>query len=470
MATLLFFCDNLAMFSTDILNFKYSNLRKTLFLDDTPVKGFVFLLSNIRLSRTNLDTAPVLGFAFITMSKKRVKILKLFAGVEQTAGTLLRQIKTSTSLPIVVELDFVNGDNESKNMYNFYISHGFKIGKKKPWEKDYIVYISSDIQNQNLNASSLLTPPAMLTNINSNLVVMDKMLFTNLIVKFPISLSATLSPLVQKKYEVGGNICISSLSEHPSDTVKKNYGGHDEAVSASGAVNVLTLSFRSENMVQGPLINQTTPGAVEIPANLLTPFSFHTHPDICTSVYGSYIAWPSAADIIAVVSSYISFSNVLAHFVVTADGIWVIYITPPFQKFLCDLRNSNNFDMLELLISRLQTHYMTVEHYRSSNFIEPALRYKIKNEFIRESNNLLMNTVAKEMGVLYTGENFNLFKLKLLKWKRLTSRDVFLKFPYFIDPPGGFPRQFAPTCLLDYYDITDSSSETEQMEIDTDFY
>jgi hypothetical protein len=472
MDTLLFFCGNLAIFSSKILNIKYQNLKKKLFLDnDIPENGVIFLLSNIPLHITILDFAPILGVAFIKIYEKRVKILTLIANNEQNTDILLHHIKISTSLPIVIEVPSLEGDfspfggavpdgwsftpangrfapvggaegaTETQKIYNFYFSRGFKVGKKTPWEKDYLIYIPF---NNREDAHPLAIQPSM---------VMNKMLFNNLIVNFPTNLAAALSPLVQQKFEVGGNICISSVSES---------SGH----------NILTLSFRSENIVYGPEVNQFSPGAVNIPNNLLTPFSFHTHPDITTTVNNAYIAWPSSLDMAVIISSYIMFSNVLAHFVVTSEGIWVIYITPLFQKFLCDLRNSNNFDILKLIVSRLQDHFSNIEHYRVSNFVEPSLRYKIKNEFIQESNKLKINTVIAELGISYANQNvndnFNLFKLKLLKWKLLMKRNVFLKFPYFIDPPGGFHQRFTPTCLLD--NDNSPEMEIEEMDIDETFF
>jgi len=47
----------------------------------------------------------------------------------------------------------------------------------------------------------------------------------------------------------------------------------------------------------------------------------------------------------------------------------------------------------------------------------------------------------------YLGDNFFLFKLRLLTWNSL-KKDIVLKFPYFIVPEAGLPAKLSSTCNM----------------------
>ena len=84
-------------------------------------------------------------------------------------------------------------------------------------------------------------------------------------------------------------------------------------------------------------------------------FNFHTHPYICYTTHMCYIGWPSNADMIVTL-----FKADYAHMVITAEGIYVVELTP-YTKVLLPLLNT---EMKNELIRNINEYYTNVLQFR----------------------------------------------------------------------------------------------------------
>jgi hypothetical protein len=74
----------------------------------------------------------------------------------------------------------------------------------------------------------------------------------------------------------------------------------------------------------------------------------------------------------------------LAHFIATAEGVWVIYLSVAFQKFLSNLSVFYKNELVDI-ITNIGNIYTETEKYRTTNFVDPLYRESIKNEFIKKA-------------------------------------------------------------------------------------
>lgn len=390
-----------------ILNYSNLSWMSEYFKDN---QGVVVLVSDIIIDVKKINNVNVIAYSVLVFKKKTVEIIKLSTTnsiqpidfLLQVLIYLLNFIKRIFYKTVVVRVDI-----SDIQQINFYVSNNFiQIPQKNTPKKIYLMYTSvlhadeKPINNLVFN-----------TEINSQLV------------KIPSSLSKILSSFILLNYEVGGNLCIDGIEQKDKE-------------------DVLVLGLKKDKVVKGET------GNVRFDLIDFSPFSFHTHPDI-TLVLDSvqhYISWPSGIDIKNILNAFLNKINVLAHFVSTAEGIWVIYITVTFQKFLSNLAAFYKND-LEDIINDIGNIYQKVEKYRTTNFIDPLQRNDIKKHFIEKSNTLTIRDLTSVQQKHYIGDNFFLFKLKLITWKTLKT-DKILKFPYFINPEAGLPEKLSSTCNI----------------------
>lgn len=370
--------------------------------------GAVVLVSEVPVDFHTINNVNVniIAYMVLIFKKKKVEITTINTTVVQrdvfleVLTYLLSFIKRVFYKSIAVVVDISDVDQ-----INFYVANGFTpLPQKSTNTKLYLMYTSGYY---------IKKPPI-------NDVVLNAEINAQL-VKFPTRLAKTLSSFVQLNYEVGGNVCIDYVEQKNKE-------------------DVLVLGLRTENVVKGEV------GNVSFHFKDFSPFSFHTHPDI-TIVMDStqrYISWPSGIDIKTILTAFLNKTNVLAHFVVTAEGIWVIYVSVAFQKFLSKLAVLYKNDLVDI-INNISDIYQQVEKYRISNFIDPIYRKDIREDFINKSNTITIKDLKSVQEKHYLGDNFFLFKLRLLTWNKL-KKDTFLKFPYFIDAEAGLSEKISATC------------------------
>lgn len=370
--------------------------------------GAVVFVSDKQATLDILDSVNILAYAVLIFKKERIKIKTInWTDVVQqrleVLTYLLNFIKRVFYKSISVTVDISDVD-----LIYFYAANGFTpVPQKNTSSKFYLMYRSS----YSIEKNSIIKNLVPNIEINAQLI------------KFPANLAKTLSKYIHLNYEVAGNICVEYIE-------KKNLE------------EVLVLGLITENVVTG------TAGNVSLNSEDYSPFSFHTHPDI-TLVMNSiqhYISWPSGIDIKSILSSFLNKINVLAHFVVTTEGIWIIYISVAFQKFLSRLAVFYKNDLTDI-INNIGDIYQQVEKYRISNFIDPVDRKDIRKAFIYKSNSITIKDLNSIQEKHYLGDNFFLFKLRLLTWNKL-KKDTILKFPYFIDAEAGLPEKISSTCNI----------------------
>jgi hypothetical protein len=402
-----FSCENIFVIpSKGLSNYPRFSWMSDYFNDKT---GAVVLVSDTPATLDILDNVNIIAYAVLIFKKKKIEIetINTTSAVQQrdvfleVLTYLLNFIKRVFYKSIAVTVDISDVDQ-----INFYAANGFTpVPQKNTNTKLYLIYTSIySIKKNPIDG----VPNA---EINAQLV------------KFPASLAKILSVFVQLNYEVAGNVCV-------------------EYVEQKNREDVLVLGLNTETVVKGET------GNVNLYYEDFSPFSFHTHPDI-TLVMDSiqrYISWPSGIDIKTILSSFLNKINVLAHFVVTAEGVWVIYISVAFQKFLSKLSAFYKNDLVDI-INNIGNIYQEVEKYRISNFIDPIHRKDIRKNFINKSNSITIKDLNSIQEKHYLGDNFFLFKLRLLTWNKL-KKDIILKFPYFINTEAGLPEKISSTCKI----------------------
>ena len=402
-----FSCQNIIVIPNKLLS-NYSNISwmSEYFNHE---QGVVVLVSDTTVNHKILDNVNIIAYSVLIFKKKKVEIIKLsstnviqLSGVLEVLKYLLNFIKQSFYKYIVVKVDITDVEQ-----INFYVENGFtQTPNKSTNTKIYLMY-TSVMRYENEPVTNIL----LNTEINSQLV------------KFPTSLAKILSSFVQLNYEVGGNICVDYIEQKNTE-------------------DVLVLGLTTNRIVKGEQ------GNVSFSFSQFSPFSFHTHPDIAIVIDSvqRYISWPSGLDIKSILDAFSNKINVLAHFVVTAEGIWVIHFSVAFQKFLSNLALFYKNDLIDI-INNIGDIYAEVEKYRTTNFIDPIYRDDIKKDFIEKSNTMKIKDLASVNQKHYIGDNFFLFKLKLIPWKSF-KKDIILKFPYFIAPEAGLPAKISSTCKM----------------------
>jgi len=403
---IIFSCENIIVIPSKLVS-NYSRVSwMSEYFNSKP--GVVVLMSDTLIDRENLNNVNIIAYTVLIFKIKKVEIVKLSTTkVIQPSDILIGVLRYLLNFikRIFYKSIVVRVDTSDVQQINFYIENNFiRMPQKSTTTKLYLVY--NYVGNHRENNNIVLN-----TEIKSQLV------------KFPTSLAKILSSFVLLNYEVGGNICVDSIEQKNEE-------------------DVLVLGLKIDKVVKGERVN------VSFPFSQFSPFSFHTHPDI-TIVVDSvmrYISWPSGLDIKTILDSFNNKVNLLAHFIATAEGVWVIYLSVAFQKFLSNLSIFYKNDLIDI-IKNIGNIYAETEKYRTINFVDPLYRESIKNEFIEKSNTLTIKDLSSVQEKQYIGDNFFLFKLKLLPWEIL-KKDIILKFPYFINPEAGLPAKLSSTCKI----------------------
>jgi hypothetical protein len=412
-----FSCGNIVVIPSKLLS-EYPRLNWM--ADYFNVKsGAVVLVTDTQINRHILDSVNIIAYAVLIFKKKTVEIITLnTTNVVQSSDVFLEVL---TYLLNFIQHTFyksvaVNVDISDTNQINFYVANNFMpMPQKNTKTKLYLMY-TSDHYHKNPTINDIM----LTTGVNSQLV------------KFPARLAKILSSFVQLNYEVGGNVCVDYVEQKNKE-------------------DVLVLGLRQDKVVKGEA------GSVNFEYKDFSPFSFHTHPDITLLIDSNqrYISWPSGIDIKSILSAFLNKINVLSHFVITTEGIWVIYVSVAFQKFLSNLAVFYKNDLIDI-INNIGDIYQKVEKYRMSNFIDPMYRKDIRDDFINKSNTITIKDLQSVQEKHYLGDNFFLFKLRLLTWNKL-KKDIVLKFPYFIDADAGLPEKISSTCSIKSVDVFNAS-------------
>lgn len=248
---------------------------------------------------------------------------------------------------------------------------------------------------------------------------------STLVVLFSHTLATTLGEYGNLPHEVGGKLLISS------------YNSKGQAI----------LSFNKSYLIHGRDDDTFT---TSVPDAAL---SFHTHPKRLYEKLNLFTAWPSGPDMGEVVNSFLTGNNILAHFVVTNEGIWVVHVTYNFQKLLIHFRNTLSLACKKNLIYKINNEFTTLEVNRHCHLVTPDKRCSVVKEFETVATSYTIFDLVKQLPEcpVPTISNSLLFDTKLITWDQFQN-GVEMKFDYVPDEEGNLPAYLPLDNLADCAD------------------
>lgn len=410
-----FSCENIAIISAKALK-HYPQIESYVFTHIKPTKSVLFFaMKEPFVTKSTFNSSTPIGFANVIIeSNNQVRVVPLLAINNGVKRRLLEYIINLFTVPIVIEVSI---DQEWSNDVIFFSNLGFGDPMPSP--------------NNNRNIDMKLVPiPNYVDTFNKIMSIAQTAPFLcKLKVFFPKTLANTLVSYLSESSEVGGKICITRYTQDSE--------GEDVAV----------LGFNTSELVPGDKKNF----AVTIPPDKVSPFSFHTHPDICYTTLGCFLGWPSGPDIAFMVINYLRNKDVLAHFVISSEGIWLIHLRPQFQRLLYELKNKYSTQQCQQKLSEfIERSFIFLEGQRKYEMISPADRVETRRKFINISKNLKISdykgTEVESVCSQFVHEDALLFDIDLIKWKTFDSNKVMMSFSYIADPVGGLPCMLPIDC------------------------
>jgi hypothetical protein len=378
-------------------------------LDNLNPDGVIFLYisSGGEITVDNIDTLNIDGVAIVDPLNGGKVISEIISTKFDNLFQTIVSIFDKVSLWIKVK-----ENNWDQSTFNYLIEFGFVkpvlmnnniyMKYKRPASKKTI------IQKLEAIISSAWTERAVLK------------------VKFLKNMASLFSTYIHKPFEVSGKISIKSYDDN----------------------KVATLAFDKFTLIEGNKDNFVTPLAKN------APLSFHTHPDVCYMEFGCFIGWPSGQDMKVIPYRYLMNDDILAHFVISAEGIWVMHLSYDFQKILYQLKAQGANKCGEQLIKALGNKFGSLEVSRQHKNVSPLERHSVKTKYLDMVNSYKLTNLARDMPELATACNLNitndslLYNIDLIKWKTFANHnDIQMEFDYFPDPDGGLPA-YLPTDSL----------------------
>jgi len=412
-----FSCENIAIISSKALN-QYPKIEKYVSIYIKPENTVLFFaVKEPFVTKTTFNESTPIGFANVILDHTQVRVSPLMGVDYSVKKIILEYIANFFTIPIVIE---VNIDSQDLiNEINFLTHLGFGDPVPNP--------------NNNQTVDLRLTQNTDTRNVLNKIMSLTKNTppMCKLKIFFPKTLANTLISHLSEPNEVGGKICITRYG--------KDSDGSDIAV----------LGFNTSELVLG---NPDT-FTVNIPPDKVAPFSFHTHPDICYTQYGCFLGWPSGPDIAFIVGSYLENRDILAHFIISSEGIWVVHLRPQFQKLLHQLKNTyTTMECQKKLVKFIRKSFEFLEGQRKYEMISPIDRSKARKKFIEVSKNLKISdykgTDVELMCSPYIQDDALLFDINLIKWGAFESNKVVISFSYIVDEAGGLPCFLPVDCSI----------------------
>lgn len=207
--------------------------------------------------------------------------------------------------------------------------------------------------------------------------------------------------------------CISGLHIGPKviNTLKsyltrsQEVGGHlfsDGYITGPDGAQYINLFYNTSTIEIG------TSNGRNFRVNLApSQISFHTHPDICYTADGCYVAWPSGPDMRTIIVQY---PILLKHYVVTKEGIYAVQLSLDMQNFI-----DNNMSSKDHIASVALEKFAAIEQYRSE-VIKPELRQLSVQDFMIFANTFtISDIIGSEIPVDFTVYSVNFYDWDNLK-------------------------------------------------------
>lgn len=407
-------CENIVVISSKALPL-YPKIQSYVETVIKPLKSILFFIVDVYATKDTFNDSNVLGFANVVVDSDHQRIKLVKATTVEVKRLLVSNMKEFFVYPLIVEIELFDNPEWDSDI-RFYESMGFGDVRMNP-DSNTVDMITVDVL-QNVNVDRVKASAG-------NIPFMCKVKMY-----FPKSLAHILSSYVSKQpVEYGGRICISGY-ELEED-------GNPVAI----------LSANPEDFYRG----STESFSVDLPGDVITPISFHTHPDSGVRSIGLFIGWPSATDMVFMVKSFLVNRNVLVHFVVSSEGLWVVHLRPYFQKLLYDLKkNPESSRCQEEIINFVTESFGMMEGQRAYDVVAPESRWKVRSAFINTTKSLKISdfkgTSLEAQCSPFIKEDALMFDVNLIKWSVFETTKVFMTFSYINDPVGGLPCFLRPNC------------------------
>jgi hypothetical protein len=430
-----FACENIVIISSKALQL-YPKIEQYVFTRIKPYKTLLFFYmkeKNVKKEKFN-ETIPI-GFGNVLPTRKHANVMPIL-GDAHVKYHLLKAIMNVFTLPIVLELDTHSKDLlQEVRVYN---SLGF--GDPILENGDRII---------TLRKTATPTPEKKLLK---QVMAISQIQTFECKTHFPKHVADLLSSYIVKDVEVGGQIKIDEYIKDPN-------GGSDIAV----------LGFDPETLIHGSEETFT----VAMPYSTYQGFSFHTHPDAALRSERLFFACPSVADITAVTDLFLKNYNILAHFVASPEGIWVIHIKPRFQRILYELKNNNlSKKCQEQLLVFIERPFLDIQEKQRTERTVPNERLRAREKFEYVSKHLKISDfvgtdLEKDCSKFI---NFNdhttMYDIDLIKWDVFEKTKVILTFTYILDPVGGFHARVENEMVDEMVGVDEMSDDDEMSDVE----
>ncbi len=406
--------DNVAVFPTRPTLQNFPNFQQKILnagYNINQVDGLVFaaVTSNHLITEAVFDDLKLFGCAVLNLKSQAIDFFRVENESRFIKSRILDIISNTISDDIYLDL-YTNNPNFDIDA-NYFVKYGFIEPKlvKGAIRLKYSKRPSTKL--------TLMQIRVAVASLKSDVVVIHIFL--------PKVVAITLSKCIKEINEAAGNLSI----------LKYNDSG------------VAIMGLNSDNITSGD------EGSVGLPEQY-SPFVFHTHPDHITREYKAFISWPSGQDMMVVVLSFFQFRNQLAHFVPSPEGIWIIHVTPEFQKLLIKLRTKNSYTCAHGILGAIHQIFTQFEDPRSAELVEAINRYNIGGQYLAATKKYKLSNLMSDVPELNDDcqheiyEDAQLFNVSLIKWKHFTEsaeEGVYLTFDYVSDILGGLPPIIFPS-------------------------
>lgn len=209
-------------------------------------------------------------------------------------------------------------------------------------------------------------------------------------VVIPRAVASALRDFLARGHEVAGRLALASEHAEYCDGLY---------------VPVAVLGLAPEGVQHG------TESSVRVPPGF---FNFHTHPTASYVRYGAVYGFPSAQDLCAWILSRSMYTNIV-HFVVTAEGVYALQLTPDFGLYIDELEMLNPAtyrDCVEHMFDRLRRFLFAVENSHSVQHVVERLNTVRVRELADAAD-----CGACEWAV--PAYDFSIFQVDLVPWDRI---------------------------------------------------
>jgi hypothetical protein len=322
--------------------------------DDNPI--FFSLAQGDKITVDTLDSLTVNGFAIINNLNGN-KVISYLNGINSIIVKNILDVVTGTIHETKIWIRIYK-NTWTQTLINFLIEYGF--AKPHILEGDiYMKYIRPI--SRKVLVHKLKT---MIRALESNRSVLK--------VWFSSKIAHLFATYIHKPFEVAGNLSI------------KEYNDQGTGI----------LFFDEFNLLEGSKDTFVAPLAEN------AQLSFHTHPDICYKEFGCFLGWPSGQDMEVIPYNYLINKDILAHFVVSAEGIWVMHLTYDFQKILYQLKEKKSEKCGKMLIDAIGQKFRDIEIGRQYHHVSPLERHNTKKKYIDMVNNYKITNLAQDIPML----------------------------------------------------------------------